>query len=475
VTAPAATLALFPEPGTPLWWLRRMHKALVEQQAHVEFFDDYYRGDHPLPWLPSQAVNEFRRILRMTRSNYMGLVCDATAERCSIEGFRMPGEKGADGDTRRIWEANSLDADSDKVILEALITRASYMLVQPNGSDTPDVFAEDPAGAIVAYVPGSNRRKRAAGLKVFLDDWTGDLFSTLYLPTWIYKFQAPAAAAKLDPERVQWSPRVVAGEASPVRNILGEVPLVEWPNNPRLRHGGVSELADVTDVQDRINKTIADRLITQDFGAFPQKWATGFPDDGDQPFDVGRDRLVATDVQETKFGQFEAAALDPYSSAKKEDVHDIAARTRTPAQYLLGEMSNVNGETLKASESGLVSKVRQRMRSYEEAAEETVRLARLAAGLAVPPEGLECIWKNPEFRTEAEVTDAAVKQLAAGIRDLRSAREFVGLSQTEIQAMEDREAANGDTLDATLSRILRPVPGQTTPAVTPNASGAGPA
>jgi hypothetical protein len=61
----------------------------------------YYCGDHPLPWLPSQAQAEFRRILRMTRSNYMGLVVDATAERLSVEGFRLAGEDGADEDTWR--------------------------------------------------------------------------------------------------------------------------------------------------------------------------------------------------------------------------------------------------------------------------------------------------------------------------------------------------------------------------------------
>jgi hypothetical protein len=53
--------------------------------------------------------------------------------------------------------------------------------------------------------------------------------------------------------------------------------------------------------------------------------------------------MVTTEVAETRFGQFEAAPLDPYSTAKREDVKDIASRTRTPAQYLLGEMANVSG------------------------------------------------------------------------------------------------------------------------------------
>jgi hypothetical protein len=111
------------------------------------------------------------------------------------------------------------------------------------------------------------------------------------------------------------------------------VPLVELPNNPRLLTGGVSEIADVIDVQDRINKTLADRLITQDFGAFPQKWATGYPDEDDagnptDPIDIGRDRIVTTDVAETKFGQWDSAPLDPYS---RRSVRTSRTSPRAPA------------------------------------------------------------------------------------------------------------------------------------------------
>jgi hypothetical protein len=447
------------EPGSPLWWLRRLHTEITNRNLRTEIFEAYYCGDHPLPWLPSQAQAEFRRILRMTRSNYMGLVVDATAERLSVEGFRLAGEDGADEDTWRLWQANNLDADSDKGILEALIHGTAYTLVQPNGTDTPDIWIEHPSQTIVAYEAGSNRRKKAAGLKLWVDDWTGRLNATLYLPGWVYKFDAPQPRGGVLPKNLEWRERVVPGESWPARNTLGEVPLAELPNNPRLLTGGVSEIADVIDGQDRANKTLADRLITQDFGAFPQKWATAYPEtdsDGNAvpPIDVGRDRIVSTDIAETKFGQWDAAPLDPYLNAKREDVKDIASRTRTPAQYLLGEMSNVNGETLKASESGLVAKVRQRMRSFSEGFEDTMRLARKAANLPTDVR-METLWRNPEFRTEAEITDAAVKQLASGIRDKRSAREFVGLSQTEIGDIEDREeAAMADPVLAQISRDL---------------------
>jgi hypothetical protein len=113
------------------------------------------------------------------------------------------------------------------------------------------------------------------------------------------------------------------------------------------------------------------------------------------------------------------------------------------------------------------------MRSFSEGFEDTMRLARKAANLPTNVR-METLWRNPEFRTEAEITDAAVKQLASGIRDKRSAREFVGLSQTEISDMEDREEAA--MADPTLEQISRDlitaplrhaagVPGATAPGV----------
>lgn len=437
-----------PAPLSPEWWLARLYKKLVARREEVEFFNDYYTGNHPLPWLAPQARDEFRRILKMTRSNYMGLVCDATAERLSVEGFRFGKDLGSDDETWRIYQANNLDSTSDQAWLEALIAGADYFHVAPNPKDekTPHIWVEHPSQAIVEHVPGTNRRERKAGLKVYDDDWTQQIHGVLQVDGLLYKFKAPRPQGGSVSDRLDWSEREVRGEQpnGQRRNPLKVVTLVEVPNNPRLLAGGISELYDLTDIQDRINKTIADRLITQDYGAFPQKWASGWPDEDEDgnpnTIDIGRNRMVTSDVQETKFGQWEGAELDPYSAAKREDVKDVASRSRTPAQYLLGEMSNVNGETLKASESGLVSKVRQRMRPFGEALEETMRLARLAAGLSNPgAERMETIWSDPQYRTDAERTDAAIKRNQSGVVPLRQTREDLGYTQTQIGKMEDAD------------------------------------
>jgi len=437
----------------------------MARQDELAFFNDYYIGDHPLPWLAPQARDEFRRVLRMTRSNYMGLVADATAERLTVEGFRFGDDDAADDDTWRIWQANSLDSDSDMAWLEALIGGCSYFHVAPNPKDasTPHIWVEHASQAIVEHVPGTNRRERAASLKVWDDDWTGQVHAALQLPGHIYKFKAdrPAAGIMAKP---QWVERAVEREQPNGQrtNPLGVVSMIEIPNNPRLLTGGRSELYDLTDIQDRINKTLADRLITQDYGAFPQKWASAWPNEDEDgnpnTIDVGRNRMVTTEVTETKFGQWDAAPLDPYSAAKREDVKDIASRSRTPAQYLLGELNNVNGETLKASESGLVSKVAQRQRPFGEAAEEANRIARMVAGLPSSTGArMETIWRDPQYRTEGELTDAVVKKLQAGIASLRQAREDVGYSATQITRLEGDDQREG--LDPIARAVLKDLGG----------------
>jgi hypothetical protein len=333
----------------------------------------------------------------------------------SIEGFRVGTQPDADLEAWRIWQANNMDSDFDQGLLEAAICGVSYLLVEPNPGNrrTPKIHVEHANQAIVEHVPGTNRRESAAGLKAWEDEVTGKIYATLYLPDKVYKYEADKPKyIRGRRQRMRWLPRL--GVRFVGRNPVKEVPLYEVPNNPRLLTGGVSEIADVMDVQDRIVKTIADRLMTQDFGAFPQKWASAWPEsdaDGNPTpeIQIGRNRMVTTEVAETKFGQWDAAEIGGYIVAKAEDVKDIASRTRTPAQYLLGEMSNVNGETLKASESGLVSKVRQRCKGVDDPVERAMRSVRRLAGLPTGDEMMQVIWKNPEFRTEGELVDALFK------------------------------------------------------------------
>lgn len=497
----AVARALVPESAE--WWADRLHKQLIDRQAHLERMHAYYRGDHPLPWLPNQLKELAARILRMSRTNYMGLVVDSTVERMECLGFRIsepeqepqadptkklrddegdavkqPGDDtdhdSTDQETFRQWQANHLDAISSEAFKEAAISGTVYWLVGPNPDDekTPRVTMEHPAQMIVEYAPGDVRQRDAA-LKVWHDDRKNLLMATLYTPAKIYKWQG-----KKNAKPDKWEPR--EGVDFAADNPYGVVPVVEMRFNAqtifedgKLTYCGVSEIADVIDVQDRINKTLADRLVTQDFGAFPQKWATGWAEDDDEAdlaaqqeaqgltpgsahpaskVNFGRDRLVVATDKEVRFGEWASAPMDPYSNAKNEDVKDIAARTRTPSQYLLGEMVNISGEALQSAESGLVSKVKERSRGMGEALEELVRLMLKASGdkRDLTKLIIQTVWRDPEFRTIGQMADAVIKKHLAGLTSWAQTMEDAGYTPDQIRRNR-REKRQDALADAALN------------------------
>jgi len=471
-------VAKAPAVESPEWWRDRLYKKLDERRKYADCMRRYYDGDPPLSPIADKAHEAFRRLLRQARLNVAGLVVDATVERMHIDGIRLGDSETGDREAWRIWQANNLDGASAKLIAEAVKVGRAFMLVAPNPRDpsTPIVTPEDMTQAIVDYRPG-HLAERAAGLKTWIDDWTGRLMATVYLPNWIYKFEAsmPPAGTSMPP---RWEPRRVESEPWPAPNPLRVVPLIEIQAKPDLLGNAYSELHDVLDVQDRINKTLIDRMMAQEFSAFRQRWMTGYelPTDSSgqviEPFKSAVDRLWVVEDETVKFGEFEATDLKPYLLAVDADVQHMAARTRTPSQYLLGSMANISGDSLKAAESGLVSKVRERMDPVGEGVEEFTRTYLRAGGDTRPMDAIEVIWRNPEFRTEGELVDALVKMSGLGV-PREALWERWGASQTEIarwRLLQQDAAAR--VMGGDLAALFGPKPQMTTASEDPGGLGA---
>jgi hypothetical protein len=401
-----------PAVQSPEWWRDRLYETLCKRTAETNVFDDYYECQHPLPFLHEKARDPFRRLLKMSRANYMELVVDALVGRLEVAGFQSDLDGDADDRAWALWQDNNLDGGSQLGFLEAAIRGTSYLMVSPlDGQSGYRITPEHPTQVITEAVPGSTG-DLAAALKLWMDDWTGRLCCTVYLPGNIYKFDAPEPKTGGKPV---WVRRQVSGEEWGGKNALGEVPFGELSNRPRMLKPGASELRSVVGIQDRINKTIADRMMTQEFAAFPQKWVTGMEipvDENGQdiePFDVAVNKILIAEENGAKFGQFAAADLTGYLKGKEADVHDIAAITSTPPHYLLGSMVNLSADALKAAEAGLIHKIYQRRRFLEEGLERTMRLAGIASSQA------RIVWKSPEWRTEGELVDALVKMSTLGV------------------------------------------------------------
>ena len=435
--------------------LTSLEKDLDSRQVEYRRYDDYYAGRQPLLLATDKWKGLFARLFAGFSDNFLALVVDAVEERLNVTGFRMGADRDtkADEDAWRIWQTNQLDAWSQVAHTEALVKGTSYIGVSPFRADWPapeiPLMTIEDACEVYVRMSGSQRGKRVAGIKKWKDD-DGNWLATLYLPDAIVKFQQARKLAWANQHGRDyvmggWEPRETAGETWPLVNTLGVVPLIPLVNRPRLRGHGESEIADLIPIQNALNKTVMDMLVAAEYGAFRQKWATGIqiPEDPEthqpiEPFKSAVDRFLSTAVADAKFGEFSQTDLAPYVAAMETFIQHIASRSHTPPHYLLGQSGTFpSGESLKATETGLVAKARRKMRHFGEGWEEGERLAFRALG---DPRGeivdSETIWADPESRTEAEHVDALVKMGSLGVPN-EVLWEKWGASPQEIQRWKD--------------------------------------
>ena len=427
------------------------------QSARVAGFAAYAENEAGIiALLDTEERQTFRTFLAESGCNWAELIVNAVAERLQVTGFRFGSE--ADNELAwTIWQANCLDADSELVQTDALTMGSSYLLVQPDDTNPAGVSItpESPYQATVLYDPGS-RRRRVAGYKRYgaatdyaLNDWALINQGQLTAGSVVEVLVTPE-------EIVTWWPD--SGDTPQVDpNPVGAVSMVEVVPQPRTLGPPRCEFEGVIPVLDRLNTSTFNLMVSADYGAFRQVWASGVKiarqvvhnaTDGTdtvvalRPFDIGANRLLASENPDARFGSFPEALLTGYLSAIEQDVVHLAAMTQTPAHYLMGKMINLAADAIKAAEVGLVAKTRRRSVHIGEAYEEAMRLALGIVGSpAAANVEAETVWADMETRSEGQRVDALVKMATLGVP-----REVLwqkwGATPAEIQAWQAMIAAD---------------------------------
>ncbi|MCX4572279.1 phage portal protein [Streptomyces sp. NBC_01571] len=441
---------------------------LRSRRPAIDRNEAYYRGKQPLKF----ASDEFRRYhgdrYREFTDNWVQVVSDSPVERLTVNGVLPMGMTEADKESWRVWQMNGLDADSQLGFLGAVNSGRSFVLVwgNPDDPETPEVTFEDASQCIVAYMPGS-RRKRRAALKRWEDG--GDDFATLYLPDEVWKFKRGrmGAAQKslhmldVDSEMAKWEVRETGDEPNPQPNPMGVVPMVELPNKPTLVGDPISDVAGVVAMQDAVNLLWAQLFTASDYASFPQRLVLGAErpvvpilDEngqvvGERPIDLEKfavDRVLFITGEDAKVAEWTSANLDAYTSVIEVAVGHIAAQTRTPQHYLIGKMANVSGDALLAAETGLVKRVEEKELWFGQALREVFRLVALAQGdepKALAMAGGRVLWADAESRSQAQLADALTKLKQIGFPFEWLALRY-GLTPTEVadlMVMKDKELA----------------------------------
>lgn len=424
-------------PGSPEWWLKRLYRELSGRQLDMQLYRDLVDDNHASA-NSQERSRKFALMAGLATTNLTGLVVEATAERMEVEGFRFGDDPDSDKDAWRIWQESDFDAGSGEAITHALVYGRSFVSVDVG----PRLLCEDPRQVIVAY-SSDGRRDKLAALKVFIDEWTGARFATLYTPDAVYRFQDTNPSSAANPA---WAPRQVTGSPAVTRNPLGEVPFFELRNRPLGRTR--SEIANLVVPQQRLNQSVFNTDAVAEYGAFRQKWVTGIEVPRDPvtgkpvaPFQASVTNLFVADGPDARFGDFNPTDLSGYLNLGREIAAHIARISRVPVTYFLTDVANLSADALALLVSGLVQKCKRRVRGYEPALEGAMRLAFKSIGDPRANQmSAEVRWATMETRSVAQDADAAVKLTSSDnpvITPQTAQEKYLGMSQTE----RDRDAA----------------------------------
>ena len=442
--------------GTPEWWRDRLLTQINLRLPGLIKIGEYCDGKHNMAFATSKFREAFGELLKPLRDDWMGIVVEAATERLVVDGFRFGStDAKADEDAWTIWQANGLDARSGFGHDEAVKFGAAYVVITE--ADTPDdepsMLVVPPHRATVEFDPARPTR-RLAGVHTWCDP-DGTHHVVLWLPDKWHEWTTPGPWPN-----GEWAPHDEGD------NRIGVVPIVPLANRPTLsRPHGRSDVLPVIPMNDAINKLLADLMVSSEFAAFRQRWATGIepptdPETGEQ-IDDGSDFIAAisrvwtVEGENVRFGEFSASDLSNYVKPIELIVSHISAQTRTPPHYLMGSIVNASADALRAAEAGLVSRVRAKMLTFGEGWEEAMRIAFAWKGderrSAVT--SCEAIWRDPETRTEGERVDAIVKLATVGVPQEALWARIPGVTPQEIErwrVMRDQDAvAAGLTLGRT--------------------------
>lgn len=437
------------QPNSPGWWMKRLMARLSDEQARYDRLDAYYRNEQGIPIGTDKAVKlAYRRLMSMSRTNFAELVVEAVRERMQPVGFRTGADTDDLGDSEawRIWQANSLDADSALVDRAALSMSKAYVIV--GGVDAsigaPLITPEDPREVTVETMPGRRRQVRAA-LKVFSDDIDGEQ-AYLYLPGYVFRAMRPEGRGgpMLNLDGWEWAP--VPFEALPAAVI----PVVPFAYRPDMTGCSLAEFETAIPVLDRINYTILNRLEIATLQAFRQRALKGVPSKDENGNDIDYDDIFAADpgafwLLPATADLWESGQVDlsPLRAAIRDDIQDLAAATRTPLFYLTPDSANGSAEGASLAREGLVFKTTDRLTQAGESWEQVMSLAFLFAGDAerASRPDMEVIWAPPDRVSLAEKYAAAVQAKAAGVPQRTIDLDVLGFSPPKVARMEAERAA----------------------------------
>lgn len=431
-----------------------LNEALQEMKSRrsaYDFYDNYYRGNHRLAFATTKFREAFGLLFSAFSDNLCKSVVKATLDRLEINGWAADGApKEVNTDdlkaaALKIWKTSGGARLSKKVHRAALVKADSYVMVWPDMEGFPRIYFQRPEAVAVEY------DEENPGVMLWAaKSWEaegGFQRVNLYYPDriekWISRTNKGGSSASA------FVVFVGDGDDGEIPNPYGRVPMFHFAPEGGDGDGGVSELADAIPVQDAVNKSVCDLLVAMEFAAFPQRYAIGLEVEVDAatgqpkapPFQAGAGRVWSMGNTEGEFGSFATADVEKLSKVADDFRLEMARVTGTPLSYMaLTGTSNISGDALKALDSRMVKKAKDRQEEFGAVWADVMNFALYVAGgdaaakLAVVP-----IWEAAEHSSQSDRAAVALQEKELGI-PLEVVFERYGATEAEAKDWSDKAA-----------------------------------
>lgn len=327
-----------------LYWLHQQQ--YHERLNNYMIYDSYYNGDHEVNIPPKVkaaleselgTVNNYCRLVVDTAVDYIcsgEIGIEVRPPRISISQDDMAMASEAEAFLYDIYEANQL-------LYEEMLKAVTIM--GKKGDVFLKLYIEDnqikvrvlrPDTCFPKYKSDDYNEMLYCAIKWFDEDVIEDMGS-------ISKFSASKKKWKAQVFRSDVVEHYELGESAETEysewnltsieeNILGFIPIIHIKNTIDDLEFGVSDLQVMTDLQDALNKTITDMLLTMDNQAFQRMFIFG----GQTPkgHQVSMEPGMITEVpnENGTLQVVQAADISPFIQVMREIVDQICAVTSIP-------------------------------------------------------------------------------------------------------------------------------------------------
>lgn len=362
------------------WLLIYGIKDITYKAKGFNLLRKYVEGDPPKPTTPdsvNDSWEEFENFRQKSRTNYAELIIGACLDRTIIKGFRTAAAGDEDGDleAEKLWEANDMDIKSDKAMSDMFTYGKGYLLADPitkrakhfrpwQAVVIKDSVGDPVVGIAIEHNPMQGR-DYAYVFQRDVDDLgvaTGPVMCHIAVRDRDNRTAVKSGLFETEvPLGTYTSQRWVWWKTEPTG--LETIPLVEFDNREE-----VGEFQRHTDVLDRINHMLLQRVVIATMQAFKQRALKGeFPEydksgnkidyDSLFPSSPGAMWLIPPESEMWESGQ---TSLQDILASVKDDVRDLAAVTRTPMTYFSPDAANGSAEGASLQREGYTSKVDDR-------------------------------------------------------------------------------------------------------------------